>query len=97
MAAGSIRKPDIHSLVAPSEVAASISVTELAAAVSAVETGGGVLRAVGSNWSYTEVALTRIQTQIINAGATYTGSRFMEVVVSPDGDPHLSQCAGREH
>src|SRR5829696_4261545 len=43
------------------------SVTELAAAVSAVETGGGVLRAVGSNWSYTEVALTRDVTLVIDA------------------------------
>lgn len=34
------------------------SVRQIAAAVSAVEAAGGVLRAVGSNWSYTEVALT---------------------------------------
>ena len=42
------------------------SVAQIAAAVAQVESGGGVLRAVGSNWSYTEVALTREVTHVID-------------------------------
>ena len=42
------------------------SVQQIAAAVSAVETAGGVLRAVGSNWSYTEVALTRDVSHVLD-------------------------------
>ncbi|MHA7631747.1 FAD-binding protein [Corallococcus sp. M7] len=45
------------------------SVTQLAAAVRAVETGGGVLRAMGSHWSYTEVALTRDVTHVVDTSA----------------------------
>jgi len=45
------------------------NVTELAAAVSAVETSGGVLRAIGSNWSYPEVALTRDVTHVVDTSA----------------------------
>ena len=42
------------------------SVAQIAAAVAQVESAGGVLRAVGSNWSYTEVALTREVTHVID-------------------------------
>ncbi len=45
------------------------SVQQIAAAVSAVEAGGGVLRAVGSNWSYTEVALTRDVSHVLDLSA----------------------------
>jgi hypothetical protein len=53
----------------PPNLFSPTSVAQIAAAVSAVETGGGLLRAVGSNWSYTEVALTRDVTHVIDIAA----------------------------
>lgn len=57
-----------RTLVPPNRITPN-SVTQIAAAVSAVETGGGVIRAVGSNWSYTEVALTNDVTHVIDISA----------------------------
>ncbi|MCM3881827.1 MAG: FAD-binding protein, partial [Vicinamibacterales bacterium] len=53
----------------PPNLLTPTSVTQIAAAVRAVETGGGVVRAVGSNWSYTEVALTSQVTHVIDISA----------------------------
>jgi hypothetical protein len=53
-------------VLTPPNVLSPTSVAQIAAAVRAVETGGGVLRAVGSNWSYTEVALTRDVTHVVD-------------------------------
>lgn len=45
------------------------SVSQIAATVAQVEAAGGVLRAIGSNWSYTEVAITREVTHVIDNSA----------------------------
>jgi FAD/FMN-containing dehydrogenase len=55
--------------IIPPNLLTPTSVTQIAAAVRAVETGGGVVRAVGSNWSYTEVALTNEVTHVIDISA----------------------------
>ncbi|RYZ11353.1 MAG: FAD-binding protein, partial [Myxococcaceae bacterium] len=56
-------------VLTPPNLMTPTSVTQLAAAVRGVETGGGVLRAMGSNWSYTEVALTRDVTHVIDTSS----------------------------
>lgn len=53
----------------PPNVIRPTSVAQIAAAIRAVEDGGGVVRAVGSNWSYTEVALTNEVTHVIDIAA----------------------------
>lgn len=53
-------------VLTPPNMFTPTSVAQIAAAVASVEAGGGVLRAVGSNWSYTEVALTREVTHVID-------------------------------
>lgn len=55
--------------VQPPFLIAPGSVAELAAAVQSVENGGGVARAIGSHWSYTQVALTREVTHVIDIAA----------------------------
>jgi FAD/FMN-containing dehydrogenase len=56
-------------VLTPPNVLVPNSVAQIAAAVRAVDTGGGVLRAVGSNWSYTQVALTPEVTHVVDLSA----------------------------